>query len=182
MTDLELIRLSGEKDQLAFRKLVNQYRSKVISLAYGFVKNQEESEDIAQDVFIKIWRKAESFKGESSVSTWINRITINSALNQLRKNKRISFLHDISSFLNLSSSETPYKELVSKERNNIFYKAIGGLPENQGIALNLRHIQNFSYQEIAEIMNVSVSSIESLLFRAKKNLKKKLTKFNRSDF
>jgi len=182
MTDLELIRLSGEKDQLAFRELVNQYRSKVISLAYGFVKNQEESEDIAQDVFIKIWRKAESFKGESSVSTWIHRITINSALNQLRKNKRNGFLHDISSFLNLSSSETPYKELVSKERNNIFYKAIGGLPENQGIALNLRHIQNLSYQEIAEIMNVSVSSIESLLFRAKKNLKKKLTKFDRSDF
>jgi len=181
MTDLELIKLSGEKDQFAFQKLVNRHRAGVISLAYGFVKNQEESEDIAQDVFVKIWQKAAGFKGDSSVPTWIHRITINSALNQLRKNKRISFFQDISNFLSISSSETPYKELVSKERNNIFYKAVQALPENQSIAINLRHIQGRSYQEIAEIMDVSVSSVESLLFRAKKNLKKKLSKFLGSD-
>ena len=94
----------------------------------------------------------------------------------------MGFLDDISSFLNLSTKENPYKVLVSKEQNNIFYKAVDGLPEIQGIAFNLRHIQNLSYQEIAEIMNVSVSSVESLLFRAKKNLKKKLSGFYHQNF
>ena len=176
VTDQELLIQISKNDQNALRELVNRHSTMVISIAFGFLKNQEDAEDVAQEVFLKIWEKARQFKGESKVLTWIHRITINSSLNELRGRKKHGFLVDLSTIFNLGTSNNPQQDLINKESKNIFHKAVNSLPQNQNIAFTLRHTQDMSYQEIAELMDISLSSVESLLFRARKNLAKILSK------
>jgi RNA polymerase sigma-70 factor (ECF subfamily) len=139
--------------------------------------NREDAEDLAQEVFIKVWEKSKSFRGDSSVQTWIYRIAINISLNNNRKKKYMGVLKSIESIFNLGSeADNPQISLEKSEDQNMVRNAIMSLAENQQIALTLRMYKDHSYAEISEIMGLSISSVESLIFRAKKNLKKKLAK------
>ena len=178
MTDKDLIDGMQQKDFKVFEEVVNRYQSIVVNLCHNMTGSHEDAEDLAQEVFIKIWDKVHKFKGESSLQTWIYRIAINTSLNHTRKQKLQRFFQTIESiFESASGSENPHKELERGEQQNLVQMAIQGLPENQRIAITLRTFKEHSYEEISEIMDVSVSSVESLLFRAKKNLKKVLTKY-----
>lgn len=178
MGDEKLIIKLMKGDSSAFDEVVTTYQSMVINVCYGFSGNREDAEDIAQDVFIKIWEKIHSFKNEASLKTWIYRIAVNASLNFIRKQKFHALLENLDkAFLFAMEGHDPEEETRLKEQKNRVRKAIGLLPKNQRIAITLQNMRDLSYYEIAEIMETSVSSIESLIFRAKKNLRKKLYKY-----
>lgn len=177
MTQVQLIDKLKIGDNQAFREFVNQYRKDVLNLCYGFVRNQEDAEDIAQEVFIEVYRSISNFRGDSKLSTWIYRIAVSRSLNKVKKNK---FKNLLTSFENLFdqnalvSNNDPHNQLQSKDQAKLVQKTIDKLSENQRIAFVLHHYDGYSYLQIAEIMNNSIPSVESLIHRAKVSLQKQL--------
>jgi RNA polymerase sigma factor (sigma-70 family) len=170
----------GEEE--AFRQLVDEYQDKVYNTCISLVRNAEDADDITQEVFIEVYNSIHKFRAESKLSTWIYRITVNKSLEHLRKMKR----KKRSGFLQWISSEDPDLKLQipdfnhpgvlaeNSEKARILFNAIEKLPEKQRIAFTLHKMEDLSYEQIADVMQKSLSSIESLLHRAKNNLKKKL--------
>jgi RNA polymerase sigma-70 factor, ECF subfamily len=184
MTDLELVDGLLKQDKNAIQYLVRTYGNKIIRTSFSFVTNMEDAEDLSQDVFIEILKSAGNFRKNSSLGTWIYRITVNKSLDHLRKQKRKLVMQQLSTILHLSPND-PDKNLFEpglidtrheeEEKRKILDQAISSLPENQKIAFILNKYDERSYQEISEIMNVSLSAVESLIHRAKLNLQKKLS-------
>jgi len=186
MSDFEIIEQLKQGNELAFRKLVETHQNMVVNTCFGMVHNLEDAEDIAQEVFIEVYRSIQNFRADSKLSTWLYRIAINRTLNHIRNNKKNKWFRSFENeaeaknkqLLQLESSKTdqPEYELENKQRAIILHEAIAGLPQNQKVAFTLSKYEELSYKEISEVMELSVSSVESLLFRAKKNLQKKLYK------
>ena len=183
MTDQELITGILKHDKPVIQFLVNKYHKQVIKTAFHFVQDMDDAEDLAQDVCIEILESADRFKGTSSLSTWIYRITVNKSLNFVRKNKRKQLVRQFETFFRKSDgnavsiiSEPAEHDSTydNSEKRQILENAINSLPENQKTAFILNKYEELSYKEITEIMNLSLASVESLLQRAKKNLQKKL--------
>jgi RNA polymerase sigma-70 factor, ECF subfamily len=182
MDDNKLIELIKEKNQNAFQELVKKYQTLVINTCYGFVHNTDDAQDIAQEVFIEVFRSINKFRQESKIATWLYRISINKSINYLRDNRKnkwifnldLLFERDGSDHEQLASEESPQDLLEKEENNRTIYQAIDNLPENQKIVFTLYKYDELSYKEISEVMNISLSSVESLMFRAKKNLQQKL--------
>lgn len=165
-------------DNQAFSRFVDEYGQKIMSLCYGFVRNQEDAEEVAQDVFVEVFRSIANYRGEAKLSTWVYRIAVSRSLNKVKKNK---FKNWLSSFgdlfdqhLEQPAATNPYQQMQAKEDAKTVQKTIDRLTENQRIAFVMHHYEGYSYQQIAEIMNTSLSSVESLIHRAKVNLKKQL--------
>lgn len=185
MDDRELIQRIVTKDHIAFKLLVDRYQVLVINACYGLLGNRQDAEDVAQEVFLNVYKSAESFRHQSKLSTWLYRIAINLSLNHLRKKKRFRWLRSIHSLKDnesaksvndLSASEDvrPDISFEKKERRKILWVAINALPENQRVAFVLHKYEGLSYQEIAEILECSLSAVESRIHRAKANLQKRL--------
>lgn len=147
------------------------------------MKNGEEAQDMAQEVFIHVYQNIGKFNGDSKLSTWIYRITTNKCLEEIRRKsrkKRSAQLSDISDEMIQNQAPDfhhPGVALEDKERATILFEAIGKLPDPQRVAFTLSKIEQLSYEEISKVMEKSISSVESLLFRAKKNLRKLLTHY-----
>jgi RNA polymerase sigma factor (sigma-70 family) len=178
-------------NQSAYSQLIDDYQQKVFATCISFVPNKEDAEDIAQEVFIEVFNSIHKFKGDSKLSTWIYRITTNKCLEFIRKKntkKRFAFMQSI-----LGNEIPMYKTsyftefnhpgivLENKERNETLFHAINQLPEIQRVVFTLHKIDGKSYKEISEIIKKSVSSVESLMFRAKKNLQKLLENFYKNE-
>ena len=183
MTDQELIEGIIKRDRIAIRQLVDQYQRKVIKVAYYFLGNMEDAEDLSQDIFLEIMESIKKFRNEASFSTWVYRITVNKSLNRIRKNKRSAMISHLESLFRPSQErETCHPEIPAnnfipmeeEEKRMLLHRAIGSLPENQRISFILHKFEERSYKEISEIMSVSLSSVESLIHRAKMNLQKRL--------
>ena len=184
LTEQELIQGLRDGDEMAFKRLVDDYQGRVFNTAIGIVQNAEDAEDVAQEVFIQVFRSIHSFKGESKLSTWIYRITTTRALDHLRSRKskkRFGFLqrlfgegneplHEIPDF------HHPGVAMDQKENASRLFKAIDQLPSNQKMAFTLHKLEDLSYQEISEVMETTVAAVESLMHRAKQNLRKMLEK------
>ncbi|MCF8297233.1 MAG: RNA polymerase sigma factor [Saprospiraceae bacterium] len=178
-----------EGNQQAFRELVESYQDKVISTCNSFVHNLEDAEDIAQDVFVEIYQSITKFRSDSKFSTWLYRIAVNKSLNHLRKNKKNTMLKSLDSFfgndknekyeISDSKSSQADQNIENNERAEILHNAINSLAKNQRIAFTLNKYDDLSYKEIAEVMNISLSSVEALMHRAKMNLQKKLVNYYR---
>ncbi|MGK0314678.1 MAG: RNA polymerase sigma factor (sigma-70 family) [Saprospiraceae bacterium] len=169
-----ILRLVSEGNQLSFRQLYDLYSKLVYNTAMSFVPDICSAEEITQDVFTKIYRKSGSFSGNSTVKTWIYRITVNTALNQIKKNNRVRSL-------NLDKSREiefnhPGVLLENKEDAITLQLTISSLPESQRTAFVLSYIEDLPRLEVANIMGVSLKATESLLQRAKGNLRGKLNK------
>lgn len=178
--------ISGIKagDEKSLKELYDMFKDKVYSLAISYSQNQQDAEEILQDVFIEVFRSIDSFKGGSNISTWIYRITVNKSLDFLRYTKRKKRFAVITSLFNRDTGEQiveytdfthPGVEMEQKELNKYLFKAIEKLPDSQKTAFLLSKVEGLSGAEICEIMKVSLSSVDSLLFRAKQNLKKLLS-------
>lgn len=183
MEDLEIVNKLKSGDDEAFRMVVGKYQKLVLNCAYRFLRNKESAEDITQEVFIEVFESIDSFRADSQLSTWIYRIAVTKSLNQLRSLKRkkrfavvISFFGEEPVEERLSAPETtnPDKELENQERGQILNWALEKLSDNQRIAFTLSKVEGMSYEEIASILHVSIPSVESLIHRAKENLRKKL--------
>ncbi len=185
MDKSDLVQQIKKGDQAAFRELVETYQHMILTTAQGFVGNIEDASDVTQDVFLEIYRSIHSFREQSALSTWIYRITITRSLNHIQKNKRIISQsgdnQDLSTIrddeileLSGSLSDNPQNQLEVADRKKIFLEALNSLPESQQIAFTLHHYEDLPYKDIARIMKKSVSSIEALIFRARRNLQKKL--------
>ena len=180
MTDSEFISELKAGKQHAFAELINTYQQKVFSTCISFVPNKEDAEDIAQDVFMEVFNSIQKFKGNSKLSTWIYRITTNKCLEFIRKRntkKRFGFMQSISGNAipvdrtsYFTEMNHPGIALEHKEQSETLFRAIHKLPEAQKVVFTLHKIDGKSYQEISLITDKSLSSVESLMFRAKKNL------------
>jgi RNA polymerase sigma factor (sigma-70 family) len=173
--------------EAAFRELVDTYQRKVYNTCLGFVKNPEEADDLAQEVFIEIFKSILNFRMESKLSTWIYRIAVSKSLQHLRaskRKKRFSFLFSFFSDNNtyeIVDYVHPGIIAENQERSKILYQAIDKLPESQRTAYTLHKLEDLSYEEIADIMQKSISSIESIMHRAKMNLQADLYNYYHSD-
>lgn len=170
-TEHEIVRkvLDGEKDQFAL--LVKEYQGVVANLCYKLVGNRLEVDDIVQQVFVELYTSLPRFRFESKLSTFIYRITVNVVSKTLGRNKRY-VSYDANILENRSEGLTEEEKIMKEEQHAKLRKAIGNLKNEQRTALVLYTYDDFSYAEIAEVMQVSLSKVESLIFRAKKNLAK----------
>lgn len=162
------------------KELYLEHSNLVFNLCLNYLQNQHDAEEVTQDVFVKVYQQMDSFQKNSSIKTWIYKITVNQCLDFIKakkRQKRFGFLFSISDsseHLNEQDFNHPGILLENKEATEHIFKQINQLPHNQKTALILKTIDELSQKEIAEIMNISVKAVESLLSRAKANLKEKL--------
>jgi RNA polymerase sigma factor (sigma-70 family) len=169
-------------DEAAFKTIVETWQNMVYNTALGIVQNAEDAEDIAQEVFVQVHQSIHSFKGDSKFSTWLYRITVTKSLDHARRKKRKKRFAFVRSLIgdhdelaiNPPDFHHPGVTLDNKENAAVLFRAIAELPENQRIAFTLNKVEGLSYQEVSDVMKTTVSSIESLIHRAKNNLRKKL--------
>ncbi|MEP3836069.1 MAG: RNA polymerase sigma factor [Algibacter sp.] len=191
MTENEFIEGLQNRNANAYGKLLDEYQQKVFATCMSFVPNKEDAEDIAQDVFVEVFNSISKFKGNSKLSTWIYRITTNKCLEFIRKRntkKRFAFLQAITGN-DMPLDKTNYFTemnhpgviLENKEKSETLFFAINQLPDAQKVVFTLHKVDGKSYQEISDIIEKSVSSVESLMFRARKNLQKLLENFYKNE-
>ncbi len=177
--------LLGQDKEKAYRLLVSAYAEKVYNTCYRLTFHEEDAEDLTQEIFTAIYLSIDSYKGDSKLSTWIYSLTVNKAKEFIRyklRDKRsasstfsLDWLKESTGY-DASDENNPLDEVIQKERLELLFAAIEELPDNQRIAYSLNKLDGLSYGEVAESMDISLSSVESLLFRAKQNLKKSLEK------
>ncbi|QCX00378.1 sigma-70 family RNA polymerase sigma factor [Aggregatimonas sangjinii] len=180
MEENQFLESLREGNNEAFGRLLVEYQKKVFNTCISFVPNAEDAEDLAQEVFIEVFNSISKFKGGSKLSTWIYRISVNKSLEFIRKKnakKRFGFMQSLlgnDTAIDRSTYFTEFNhpgiQLENKEKSEILFAAINKLPEAQRTVYTLNKIDGMSYQEVADITQKSIGSIESLLFRAKKNL------------
>ena len=176
MNETEIIQALADGDDQALVVLYNLYSGKIYNTALSYTKIAEDAEEVTQDVMVKIYKNASTFKGESSLNTWIYRITVNTSLNYLKKKNRFTFFKNALTKPKPIDFDHPGVLLENKERAAALYKAIDCLSDNQKTAFILSFIEELPRQEVADIMEVSLKAVESLLQRAKKNMRVELQK------
>ncbi|MGH1337992.1 MAG: RNA polymerase sigma factor [Aureispira sp.] len=174
----DLLAAVSHGDDVAFQQLYERFSAKVYSTALSYAQQEQEAEEITQDVFVNIFRKAHQFKGKSAVSTWIYRITVNASLNHIQSKKRRFFWQPLEQIPEPSNFHHPGISLENKENATLLYAAIKTLPDRQKTAFILSFIEDLPRQEVADIMETSLKSIEALLQRSKKNLRDQLKKWH----
>ncbi len=172
--------LNFRDDAAAFRAFILEHQTRVFNAVLNKVQHVQDAEDITQEVFIDVYRKPEAYRGEAAVSTWLYRIAMNKCIDHLRKKQRrrggtatgekepLDFVH-------------PGIVAENREKARFLYKAMRQLPDKQQTAWVLSEMENLSYKDIGEVMNLSLSSVESLLFRARQNLKKILSGLSKNE-
>jgi RNA polymerase sigma-70 factor (ECF subfamily) len=181
----ELIVQLQQGDEAAFKKLVDEWQDMVYNTALGIVQNAEDADDITQEVFIQVYKSVSSFKGDSKFSTWLYRITLGKALDHEKKKKRKKRFGFVQSLfggdgveqIHAVEFEHPGVQMEKKERANELFSALKQIPDNQRIAFTLHKLEGQSYQQVAEIMNTTLYAVESLMSRAKTNLRKELKNY-----
>lgn len=174
----DIIERLQKGDEGVFKQVFDAYKDRIFNTILYMIQSNEEAEDLAQEVFVEVFLSIENFNVQSKLYTWIYRIAINKALNHLRFKKAKKRFGTLLSVFNLSPANDipdfvhPGILLENKELSESLYKAINQLPEKQKTAFVLRQLEDLSYAEIAEIMQTTIPSVESLLFRAKQNLQK----------
>ena len=171
--DCALIDAIGRGDHEAFESLVKKYQGPLLNFIARYIGDRSMAEDITQEVFLRIYRAAPRFQAKTKVSTWIFQIAYNQALTELGRCKRRRNLWQALYRRGEEASEELLAEPLERhEQTEEIIAMLGSLPENQKAALLLRINENLSYREIADVLGVSVKSVESLLFRARTSLKR----------
>ncbi|MFP5042820.1 RNA polymerase sigma factor [Parasediminibacterium sp. JCM 36343] len=177
-----LIQQLQQGEGQAFTQLVSAYQHIVFNTVLGILQNREDAEDVAQEVFVQVYQSIGQFKGESKLSTWLYRIAVTKSLDWQRRKSRKKRFAVVESFFGIVDTirhdppefHHPGVAIENKEKAALLFKAMMALPENQKVAFTLNKVEGLSYQEIAEVMQVTVASVEAFLHRAKQNLRKEL--------
>lgn len=182
MKEEEIIALLKKGDERVFRELVDSTQMRVRSICLGIVRDREDAGDIAQEVYVEVYRSVARFRADAKLFTWIYRIAVNKSLNHVRSKQRHKWLLPLEKLKGTrqeaegagTSASFPSAKLEEKQRKQRLHEAIDALPENQKKAFILSRIEDFSTREVAEIMVTTIPGVESLLQRARMNLQKKL--------
>jgi RNA polymerase sigma-70 factor (ECF subfamily) len=186
ITDRMLIAKFRKGSLEAFEELLSRYESKIFNLAMRLSRNQEDSEEIAQDVFSTLYKKVGSFEGKSAFSSWLYRIVVNASFMKLRKRKQrpTMYLEDLSpgikqSYLDEGPSFLSRSDTINETREvrDALQGAIDKLPEQYRAVFVLRDVDGLSNQEVGEILDISIPAVKSRLHRSRLMLRKKLLRF-----
>jgi len=172
---------AGVELEAAFRMLVTRYQERIHRLVYRYTKDALEAEDVTQDVFLKLYRKLDSFQWDSAFYTWLYRIAVNTAADHVSKRQRrpVQLSEDVGQLMGSpdpdpsrqyrgpSASESPDESLLQEERAEVTHRILEQLPEGYRTILVLREFEELSYVEISEVLGCSLGTVESRLFRAR---------------
>jgi RNA polymerase sigma-70 factor (ECF subfamily) len=183
-TENILVERSIDGDYQSFAKMVDGFKDRVVNICYSYTNNLADAEDIAQEVFVELFKSLNGFKREAALSTWIYRIASNKSIDFLRKQKRIKRGSGLVSYLDdhknaawaSNNGSSADEEIIQQQRKELLYWGLGKLPIRQKEAFVLTQIEGFDQQTAAGILKTSVKSVESLIVRAKKKLKQLLEK------
>lgn len=184
-----LLRKVRQRDEKAFQEIVELYRDRVYNLTFRMMGNAEDAEDVAQEVFISVFKNIDSFRGDAKFSTWLYRVAANHCKNRI---KYLARRHDrqkdqfdetidrdqaSGALMGPSSSPRPDARLETLELEQVMRAAIQSLDENQRLLVVLRDIEELSYEEICAITELPQGTVKSRLHRARVELRKKMTKY-----
>src|SRR5438093_2321775 len=181
--DVRLMCLVGTGDTQAFEELIERHQSLVAGTVARMLGSNSEVEDIAQQVFIRVWKSARRYTPRAKFTTWLLKITRNLVFNELRRSKRHAH---VPLQTNPGAEEFPLKDevnpapdasLLETELQQAIEEAIQRLPETQRMALVLRRYEQLSYEQIADVLDLSVPAVKSVLFRARTELRARLSKY-----
>ncbi len=178
--DIELMLRFQKGDESAFEILVKKHTRGVLNLVYRYIGDAARAEDVAQDIFVKVYRARMKYEPKAKFSTWLYRIAVNHCLNEIRSRKsQPALAAPINDLLEEPAGEHPDSRLSRQELQRAVKAAIDSLPENQRMAVILARYEEMSYDEIASTLGLSLEAVKSVLFRAKENLKQALSRFAR---
>jgi RNA polymerase sigma-70 factor (ECF subfamily) len=176
--DIDLMLRFKGGDEAAFEELVRKHTRSVLNIVERYLADRSQAEDVAQDVFVKVYKARVKYEPAAKFTTWLFRITVNHCLNELRSRRSQPVGQaPMEELVEHPSPENPDDRMNSAELKSAVREALDSLPENQRMAVILSRYQELSYDEIAETMNLSLEAVKSLLFRAKENLKERLKRF-----
>lgn len=183
---LFVLRLQANEDT-AYDELVRTYNASIFHVAYRMLGDGGEAADVVQDIFLKVFRNISGFKGEAALKTWIFKIAFSEIFNRLRWWKRRHRFSTVSldddhngngsGYHITDSRPTPEEALESKEQENAIQKALSALSSDHRSIIVLRDIEGFSYNEIAEVLGVSIGTVKSRIARARADLKRSLMRY-----
>ncbi|NLE25950.1 MAG: sigma-70 family RNA polymerase sigma factor [Clostridiaceae bacterium] len=168
--------LNGQKD--AFEPLVTKYKNLVYSIARNSLSNKDDAADVTQEVFLKAWANLTGYNPEFSFKTWIARITVNHCINLNHKSRRIAPWNDEKMEKVIADRDDPEDAALDSERRNDIRNAVNDLPEKYRLVIQLYHQQSLSYEEICNITGYPMTIVKNRLYRARKMLAEKLTKYS----
>jgi RNA polymerase sigma-70 factor (ECF subfamily) len=181
--DVRLMRLVSQGDTSAFEELIERHQSLVAGTVARMLGSNSDVEDIAQQVFIRVWKSARRYVPRAKFTTWLLKITRNLVFNELRRSKRHAL---VPLQTDPSAEEFPVKDeknpppdasLLETELQQAIDEAIMQLPDSQRMALILRRYEQLRYEEIAEVLDLSVPAVKSVLFRARTELRSRLSRY-----
>jgi RNA polymerase sigma-70 factor (ECF subfamily) len=176
------------KDENAFQVFVEKYHKLVLNVCNNILNNQDDAMDVSQEVFIKIYESIEKFRGDSKITTWLYRISVNNSLNYLRSKKKQKWFSSLDvifgndkNYHPEDSGLKPGENMELEENKKALYFALSKLPEKQNVALTLSNFEDLSYKEISEVMEISITEVGVLINRGKKNLKKTIVNYYKNN-
>lgn len=173
ISNSELVKKSQLGDRSAFEQLVIRHQELVFSLAYKLTGNREMANDVAQEAFIRAWKAIEKFRGDSTFSTWIYRITVNTAWTLRKKAKKHNTLNieDTYEPIVIDEKKDPEMVVINSDLSSVLSKALNNLPVEQRIIVELKNIEGRSHKEIADYLDISVTAAKVRLHRAHQKLR-----------
>jgi len=174
--DAELMLRLKNGDISCFEALMRKYKKQVMNIIYRFIGDENEAEDLAIEVFLRLFESAKIYRVKAKFSTYLYRITVNLCINELKKKRRhkVISLNALNTPISSGPSFSPLSILEQRERDALIKKMIDALPPRQRMALILQIYEELSYREISKVLACSIKSVERLLYRAKLNLRRKL--------
>ncbi len=182
--DLNRMEAVRDGDEAAFEALVREHQKRVVAFVYRMLNDAGAAEDIAQQVFVQVWRSARRYRPTAKFTTWLLQIARNLVLNELRRRSRkptsalVPKDHEASSAIYEDATlRNPGQEALDRELEDAVNQAVAALPEQQRAALLLLRHEDMSYEEIAKVLKTTVPSVKSLIFRARTELRVRLAKY-----
>jgi RNA polymerase sigma-70 factor (ECF subfamily) len=179
LDEAQFVAASQRGDQDAFARLVQLHQRRVFNMVFRMVQNYEEANEIVQETFLAAWQGLPSFRGDARFSTWLYRIAYNCCLKQLEQRKRDKVLNDAIQEEQNHELRNPNTEIETRASQEMVREQLSHLPAKYRIVLVLRHLQEMTYEEMAEILTVPIGTIKTHLFRARNLLKERLEALER---
>lgn len=175
--DVTLMRLIGDGDEEAMRELVERHQNRVYGTIARMLGSEREAEDLAQQVFVRVWKSAGRYQPSAKFTTWLYTIVRNLVFSETRRRGRADLNNPVDEEMRDDQQKTPSAEILDKEKMAAIQSAIDALPEQQRMAIILRRYEEMPYEEMAVVLKQTVPGVKSLLFRARTALRESLVRY-----